>query len=393
MTVFQQILDRPHNLKARKKLFQIHLWCGIVLGLYLTTISVTGAVLVFEEEIQAYHHRGLSHALGRTGPTVDIVTVVDKVGTFFPENHLMTVLAPVSEQPAYLAFLKTKQRSAIVAVDPATGEPLDTAPPSDSFLGKLADFHANLLAGRAGRIVNGIAAMILLLLCITGLVIWWPGRQAWKQGFIVRFGRNWRRLNLDVHRVTGIAAIGFLLIWGCTAVYFVWPKQALALVSHLSSTAAVIPPSIRVSSGATDSKPDLRKMIQEARADAPGLTVVAVYLPGDAEDPLVISMGQSGHRNLSQVTRLYFDPFTGRRLAKWNYGANRSAGEWLIWSMRPLHYGFYWGLGGKIVWALFGLAMPVLFTTGLLMYWNRTLRKRWRELIDQRPAERRGEAA
>lgn len=122
---------------------------------------------------------------------------------------------------------------------------------------------------------------------------------------------------------------------------------------------------------------DLRKMIQQARTEAPGLTVAAVYLPGDTQDPLVISMGQSGRRNLSRVSRLYFDPFTGRLLATWRYGANRSFGEWLIWSMRPLHYGFYWGLRGKVVWALFGLAIPILFATGLLMYCNRILRKRW----------------
>jgi uncharacterized iron-regulated membrane protein len=379
MTFFQQILDQPHNSKTRKMLFQIHLWCGIILGLYLTVISVTGAVLVFEEEIEAHRHSELPQASGKAGPVVDIAAVVSKVRNSFPENHLMTVLPPVPEQSTYLAFLKTKQRSAIVAVDPATGEPLDAGPLSDSFLGKLADFHANLLAGQPGRIINGAAAMILLSLCATGLIIWWPGWRALKQGFMIRIGRNWKRLSLDLHRVTGITAMAFLLVWGSTAVCFVWPKQALALVSRVSSVAAVVPPSITISPETIGSTADLRKMIQQARADAPGLTVVAVYLPCDAQDPLVISMGQSGRRNLSQVSRLYFDPFTGHLLAKWRYGANRTAGEWLIWSMRPLHYGFYWGLGGKVVWALFGLAIPILFATGLLMYWNRALRKRRRD--------------
>jgi uncharacterized iron-regulated membrane protein len=128
---FKRILDQPHSLKTRKRLFQIHLWCGIILGLYLTIISVTGAVLVFEEEIETHRRRELPQAFGKAGPMVSIVTVVSKVQSSFPENHLMTVLPPVPEQPTYLAFLKTKRRSATVAVDPSTGEPLDAGPLSD----------------------------------------------------------------------------------------------------------------------------------------------------------------------------------------------------------------------------------------------------------------------
>jgi uncharacterized iron-regulated membrane protein len=372
------MLDRPHSLKARRLLFQIHLWCGVILGLYLAIISLTGAVLVFEEEIEAYHHPRPPHRWEATGPPAEIAAVVTKVQNAFPRNRLMAVLTPVPEQPTYLAFLKTESRSAIVAVDPVSGDPLDRGPLSDSFLGKLADFHANLFAGRPGRIINGIAAAILLLLSATGLVIWWPGRRAWNRGFALRFGAGWRRLNLDLHRVTGITTMAFLLVWGSSAIYFVWPNQALGLVGHFSSVAAVVPPRVTVSPQANGQRTDLGEMIEQARAHAPGMTVAAVDLPGDAEDPLVIMMGQTGHRNLSNVTRLYFDPFTGRLLTTWQYGRNRTAGEWLIWSMRPLHYGFYWALAGKIVWALFGLAIPVLFATGFFMYWNRTLGKRWR---------------
>ncbi|HWB85091.1 MAG TPA: PepSY-associated TM helix domain-containing protein [Bryobacteraceae bacterium] len=374
------MLDRPHSLKARHTLFQIHLWCGVILGLYLSIISLTGVILVFEEEIEANHHPTLSRMSRVAEPAADIAIVVQKVQNAFPHNRLLAVLPPVPEQPNYLAFLKTESRSAIVTVDHATGEPLDSAPLSDSFLGKLADFHANLFAGRQGRLVNGIAAVILLLLCATGLAIWWPGRRAWKLGFTVRLGASWKRLNLDLHRVVGITTIAFLLVWGITAIYFVWPKQALALVAHFSSVAAVVPPRVTVSPEVNGQRADLGGMIEQARSDAPGMTVAAVDFPGDAQDPLVIMMGQSGHRNLSNVTRLYFDPFTGRLLATWRYGCNRTAGEWLIWSIRPLHYGFYWGLAGKIVWALFGLSIPVLFATGLLMYWNRTLSKRWRSI-------------
>ena len=55
-------------------------------------------------------------------------------------------------------------------------------------------------------------------------------------------------------------------------------------------------------------------------------------------------------------------------------GVNESVGDWLIWLQIPLHVGTSWGLAVKGLWALAGLALPLLASTGLVMYWNRVLR-------------------
>ncbi len=86
------------------------------------------------------------------------------------------------------------------------------------------------------------------------------------------------------------------------------------------------------------------------------------------------------------VDTVYFNPYTGEYISTWRYGVNRSLGDWIIWSQVPLHFGTYWGLGVKIVWAAAGLAIPLLAITGLLMYWNRALRRRWKTLRKARSA-------
>jgi uncharacterized iron-regulated membrane protein len=65
---------------------------------------------------------------------------------------------------------------------------------------------------------------------------------------------------------------------------------------------------------------------------------------------------------------------------------NQSLGDWIIWLQVPLHFGTYWGLAVKIVWAAVGLAIPMLAVTGLLMYWNRVLRRKWKHLHKTREA-------
>ena len=50
-SAWQQWLRQPQRLALRRTIFQIHLWSGIGLGLYVFFISVTGAVLVYRNEL------------------------------------------------------------------------------------------------------------------------------------------------------------------------------------------------------------------------------------------------------------------------------------------------------------------------------------------------------
>ena len=47
------MVRRPRTLLVRKICFQIHLWIGIAIGLYIVVLSVTGSALVFRREMDA----------------------------------------------------------------------------------------------------------------------------------------------------------------------------------------------------------------------------------------------------------------------------------------------------------------------------------------------------
>jgi uncharacterized iron-regulated membrane protein len=88
----------------------------------------------------------------------------------------------------------------------------------------LVDAHENLLAGSFGRLVNGLGAASLLLLCVTGAVIWWPGIALWRRSLTVDWSAHFPRVNWDVHSALGFWCFGFVLLWGLSAVYFVFPR-------------------------------------------------------------------------------------------------------------------------------------------------------------------------
>jgi uncharacterized iron-regulated membrane protein len=97
----------------------------------------------------------------------------------------------------------------------------------------LIDLHANLLAGEAGRTVNGIGALAVLLSAITGLVIWWPGRDRWRRSLGLARGVHWKRLNWDLHSAIGFWSSGFIILFAVSGIYLSFPEPFHELASRL----------------------------------------------------------------------------------------------------------------------------------------------------------------
>jgi uncharacterized iron-regulated membrane protein len=226
--------------------------------------------------------------------------------------------------------------------------------------------------------VNGVLAAFLLLVNLTGMVVWWPGIRGWTLALLVDFGRNWRRVNFDLHRAVGFWTLAIVSFWGVSGVYFGWSREVRALVERISPVISASPPAVRVEPQLVDAPPDLHAILAQAASLDPGATLREIAFPSGRRAPLEISLQRAGTRGAEFADTLYFDPYDGRYLYTWKYGVNQSLGDWFVWSQIPLHFGTFWGLGVKIVWAVCGLTIPLLCVSGVLMYWNRFLRRHLR---------------
>jgi uncharacterized iron-regulated membrane protein len=93
----------------------------------------------------------------------------------------------------------------------------------------LVKLHENLLFGSAGRLVNGIGATGLTLLCVTGAFIWWPGIKHWRRSLTVNWRASFARINWDLHSALGFWCFFFILVWGVSGIYFSFPQLFSAL--------------------------------------------------------------------------------------------------------------------------------------------------------------------
>src|SRR5581483_7978458 len=53
MNTWQRWVKRPQSLWLRKALFQVHLWSGIGLGIYVIVVCLSGSAAVFNSELYA----------------------------------------------------------------------------------------------------------------------------------------------------------------------------------------------------------------------------------------------------------------------------------------------------------------------------------------------------
>ena len=118
--------------------------------------------------------------------------------------------------------------------DPFTGEDLgDPLPLGYRATAWLLDLHDNLLGGTTGRRVNGIGAVCLIVLSITGAVIWWPGTSRWRRSLTVDLHAGRRRLNWSLHSALGFWCWPFVFMWGVTGAYLSFPAAFSAVVDYL----------------------------------------------------------------------------------------------------------------------------------------------------------------
>ena len=238
MTVWQRWVQRPQKIWLRRALFQVHLWSGIALGLYILLLSVTGSVLVYRNELfrAATPEPILSKA---SGPRLTDDQLSEAATRLYPGYRVMYIGRPRNPDQAVDVTLRRGDEVKQRLFDPRAGGDLGAGVPTGIWLvSKLMDLHDNLLGGPKGRIVNGVGAVALLGIALTGLVIWWPGIKTWRRSLTLPRGVGWKRWNWHLHSAIGFWTLGFTLIFGLSAIYLCFPEPIQDLADWLEPPTA-----------------------------------------------------------------------------------------------------------------------------------------------------------
>lgn len=334
-------LRRPQNVWLRKALFQIHLWTGIGLGLYVLMISVTGSAIVFRNELYTILAPGPT-AVPITGEPLTQEQMRLAAKRAFPDYAVTFIFPARKPGIASEVWLERHGWKRERQFNPYTGEDLGPARPySFQLVAWLNDFHLNLLAGTKGRVVNGIAAAFFSIVAMTGAIVWWPGIANWRRSLAINTKANWKRFNWDLHSAVGIWSLAFVFMWGITGVYVVFPEPFQRAINKVAPL-------------------DFYRL-----------------------DPFA-SLDQSSPAKLAPLAQEKSD-VSPERPRRRRPPPHLSAGDRVLRGLYAAHFGNFGGWFIKTLWVILGLAPVLLFVTGVLMWWNRVLSPSARRARRQTP--------
>ena len=199
----------------------MHLWTGIVLGIYVLTMSVTGSILVYSGEI--FTAATPEPILSKSGsPRLTDDQLADAARSKYPGFRVTKISRMRNPDQAVEIWLRDGGAIRQRLFDPRTGADLgNSVPPGIRFVSRMLDLHDNLFAGKTGRRINAAGGAALLVLAITGIAIWWPGH--------FRIPRTLWHL----HGAVGFWSFAFLVIFGLSGLYLGNPDPWQDLVDKI----------------------------------------------------------------------------------------------------------------------------------------------------------------
>lgn len=222
-----------------KKLFhQLHLWLSIPLGLVITVICFSGAMLVFEKEITECVQHDIYFVEEVKNSPLPIDSLISNVAPTLNEGVSITGITVSSDPERCYKVNLSKPRRAAVYVDQYTGE-VKGSSSRLPFFNTMFRLHRWLLDSRGGdneifwgKQIVGISTLLFVVILITGIILWWPkSKKAWKNLFTIRLRNGWKRFLYDLHVVGGMYAIVFLLAMALTGLTWSYPWYRNAFYS------------------------------------------------------------------------------------------------------------------------------------------------------------------
>jgi uncharacterized iron-regulated membrane protein len=232
MSAWKRWLQAPQTLWFRRALFQVHLWMGIGLGLYILVISVSGSAIVLRPQFSRWFTP--SEVVSTEGSELTGAALEARIGEVYADHTVTRVVPSTREGRAtYVALANAEGEEVTRFFDQFAGEDLgSTYPWPVATMEWLTRLHDELLLGREGRKLNGIGGALFLLMTVSGVIIWWQGSRRWKDGLLIRRNST-RSFNWQLHSFLGFWTLLLMFVWGLSSVYFAWPEPFDAIIDAM----------------------------------------------------------------------------------------------------------------------------------------------------------------
>lgn len=335
-----------------RKILKYHSYAGLIAGLFLVLMGISGAILVFQHDIEDYQWKEYLEVENYSGLNID--RGISSIQDNYPGWD--TRLMHFEEYEALIFNLRKPTERLFVFVHPSSGEIIEEINELTTFTRWLLKFHYSFQAGPAGRILVLIIGIIFLFSLLTGIYLY--RKSILKTLFCsTRLNLKTKRtLYSSLHRIVGTWALLFNLVLVVTGIFLAWTVAA----SGLNPPAAPNTPPVSAPVG---------NLLDRIKFEYPDFNPSYIRLPLNSQGSLIVY-------GLFDDDPFFYSEFYNKVSA--DYHSGEITGVTRIQeadlktkfssTLIPLHFGQYGGIWTKILYCLTGLSGPFLSITGFLIW-------------------------
>lgn len=388
----------------------MHGTLGLLSGLVVFILGITGFLYSFEKEIQEFTQSYRYFEVSSDHPNGDELLpsqLMEIAKQELPSQEIHSIKYVKWQPTLNLQNQKWKQRAAEVIfyhssadstyyykvfMNPYSGEILRVHNMLEGFFAWILRGHFYLwLPSEIGKVVVAMATLIFFLLIFLGLILWFPKHwmklKNWKPRLWFNWNSTtkWRRKNFDLHSILGFYSILGALILSITGLYygFNWwammyykllggDKKVFFEVPKAYETGNIMKTEIVDSNGNRNVLDHIYSRYK-SRLDT-GVDVMMEIHPQKELNKCIEVSFNSSYSTYGGSEYVFVHPRTlESQQIDAIYGIRKGrtfADKMMLWNY-DIHTGGIWGWRGKLIMAIFSLLIAILPVTGFLMWWGR----------------------
>lgn len=364
----------------RPVIFWSHLLVGVLAGIVILTMSVTGVLLTYERQIEELVERSYTVAVPADTEPLPVDSILGEVRNMHPDEHhfyLRAVNRPGAAVPVWAG-------AESYLLHPFSGEILrEGLGTVGGFLEFVTGLHRWLAIEGGGqgvaRAIVNYSNLVFLFLIATGVYLWLPRVWRWqmlktKMLFNPR-ASNAKARDYNWHHVFSFWSLLplFLVVLSATVIYF---PQATSLLYAAFGEQVPEPEEheeLTVLEDGNQSFDELMRVAQEHAAENGAADWHSIWMEaGEERGKVRFYIDRSLGNRPAFAYSLYLDNSDGSVLEVVRHDDWSPAGQ--AWDVaRFMHTGELFGFAGQTIAGLASLAACLLVYTGLALAWRRLI--------------------
>lgn len=348
----------------------------------LIVTCFTGAVLVYEKELQQLFHHSRYFNNGGTSqlPADSLLSIVKtelntnpvSIKTYNDPERNIEITIPLRGESTKKIPSKRPPRE-VVFINPYSGQIQEIYNHRESFFFFMMDLHRWMLSGDTGKMIVGICTIVFLFILITGIILWWPKNKAiLKQRIKMKWNAGFKRFNHDSHVVLGFYSSIFLFILAFTGLAwsFKWFNDGIYTITGTKQE--------QIAPLKSTPQNSLNGSVEATLQETKQLVNSSYYnlsLPSKSEDAYKVTVLPKD-ASMDVATDVYFfDQYTGAYIGVQKF-EDKNTGQKVRSAFKPIHTATIFGQPSKLIGFLacvLGTFFPI---SGIIMWWNRTRKKK-----------------